>query len=203
MGAVRKDADVPESAATLIRFADRPATSWANGRGTTVVLWRTPDGDSVADVRLSIATVSESGPFSLLPGIDRMLMPLAAGGLTLRIDGSLFDVARYEVVGFAGEAETSSVDVSDAGHDLNLMVRRGIGSPRLESLRLDGPHVIDEPGLVAVVALSGDVRWNGATLGFGDTVLVAGASPDPAGEARQVELDGTGVVALVGVSRAA
>lgn len=179
-----------ESAATLIRFADRPVTAWANGHGTTVVLWRTPDSDSDADVRLSIATVSESGPFSNLPGIDRMLMPLAAEGLTLRIDGSTQHVAQYGAVAFAGEDDVASVDVTEAGFDLNLMVRRGVGIPHLTATHVSGSARIAESGLVAVIVLAGAIGWHGRALAFGDTVLTIGGLD-------AIAVTGEGVAAVV------
>lgn len=158
----------------LIRFVQQPRSAWANGLGETVELWRTPAAGAF-DMRLSIATVGESGPFSRLPGIDRVLMPLAEGGLALRLDGEVTPVAQYDTIRFAGEADAASVEVTASGYDLNLMVRRGLGRPDLVAHRVHGLRPADVPGLIAVIALDGEVCWAGYTLSFGDTVLGADA----------------------------
>ena len=44
---------------------------WQNGRGTTHEVFRDPPGSGAFDVRVSIALVEESGPFSLFPGYRR------------------------------------------------------------------------------------------------------------------------------------
>lgn len=200
---VRGDTAVDEASGTLIRFAERPVTAWANGQGETVVLWRTPAaGDP--DVRLSIATVGRSGPFSSLPGIDRMLMPLAEPGLTLRIGDSTRHVAQYDAVAFAGEDEVASVEVTQPGFDLNLMVRRGVGVAHLAAVRVDGSVRVDVPGLVAVIALAGDVHRAGQRLAFGDTVLAGAGSGLGAGPGDGSGLGaGSGAVTLTGDGRVA
>jgi uncharacterized protein len=120
-----------------VRFADAPRSRWANGLGETVELWRTP-GDGPFEARLSIATIGSDAPFSSLPGVDRVLLSLSPHTLTLDVDGRRTVLEQFDTVAFAGEAAVSAVGVTTPGHDLNLMVRRGSGTPALTVVPVDG-----------------------------------------------------------------
>lgn len=120
-----------------VRFADAPRSRWANGLGETVELWRTP-GDGPFDARLSIATIGSDAPFSSLPGVDRVLLSLSPHTLTLDVDGTRTALDEFEAVTFPGEAEVHAVGVTTPGQDLNLMVRRGAGTPSLTVVPVDG-----------------------------------------------------------------
>lgn len=157
---------------TLVRFAETGSTRWANGLGETVELWRTPSAGDF-DVRLSIATVGSSAPFSPLPGVDRMLVALGEHGLVLDVDGVRTVLGQYDGIAFAGESAVAAVGVTEAAYDLNLMVRRGVGRPDLCVETVAGSF---SPGAdaLAVVLLDGDVRCDGRPLAFGDTCIGQG-----------------------------
>ncbi|GAA1001956.1 HutD/Ves family protein [Subtercola frigoramans] len=169
----------------VIRFTQLSPTSWANGAGTTTEVLRSP-ATGEFDVRLSIATVGAAAPFSPLPGIDRALMVLATEGLDLVVDGSAVSLAQYEVLTFGGEAAVSVAGGPD-GHDLNLMVRHGTGTPVLEAVKVDGRY--ESPAdTVAIVVLDGSLSALGAPLAFGDTIFGG-----------TVAIRGTGVVAVASI----
>lgn len=156
----------------LVRFDETPPTRWANGIGETVELWRTPSAGDF-DVRLSIATVGSSAPFSPLPGVDRVLVALGVHGLELDVDGVRTVLGQYDGLAFAGESAVAAVGVSESAHDLNLMVRRGVGRPDLRVESVAGSSVPGADAL-AVVLLDGDVRCDGRPLAFGDTCIGPG-----------------------------
>lgn len=178
---------------TVIRYRDLIASPWANGQGRTVEVWRQPVVGTF-DVRLSIATVDRASRFSSLPGVDRVLMPLSPGGLSLHIDGARVTVGRFEAIAFPGEAGITSDDAETPGHDLNLMVRRGTGVPGLSTIAVDGDRTLGQPGLVAVVVVDGAVRVGRDILAFGDAVLADG---------RGIRVAGSGMVAAACVTVAA
>jgi environmental stress-induced protein Ves len=64
---------------TLVRAADCPPAPWANGGGRTRELARrradAGQGQGF-DWRLSLAEIERSGPFSPLPGVDRVFAPV-------------------------------------------------------------------------------------------------------------------------------
>jgi len=101
---------------------------WANGGGSTheVMVW--PEGAAMADFdwRVSLAEVSEPGPFSALPDVDRLLLLVEGAGMTLRIDGDEVEASSDQPVAFAGELDASCVVLADGPTlDLNVMTRRG------------------------------------------------------------------------------
>lgn len=62
---------------------------WANGGGVTRELLRIPSAETSSNkflLRLSIATVGSSGPFSFFPGVDRTLVLLNGKGMILELD---------------------------------------------------------------------------------------------------------------------
>ncbi|MDQ3338580.1 MAG: HutD family protein [Myxococcota bacterium] len=81
--------------------------AWKNGRGTTSEVLRLPDLDDY-DLRISVAEVSESGPFSTFPGYTRWSLLLDGGPIWLgerrltalsQLDGALQIEARVDAPG--------------------------------------------------------------------------------------------------------
>jgi len=110
------------------------AMPWANGGGVTheVMVW--PLGAAMADFdwRVSLAEVREPGPFSALPGVDRLLLLVDGAGMTLRVDGTEVEASRESPLAFAGEADSACVALADGPTlDLNVMTRRGRWSASL------------------------------------------------------------------------
>lgn len=102
---------------------------WANGGGETWEVARFPQGEAVSgfDWRISIATISESGPFSSLPGIDRLFLPLQGAGVWLTIgDGEPVLMSNGDAaIAFQGEESCGCRLVDGMVRDLNVMTRRG------------------------------------------------------------------------------
>jgi len=71
----------------ILKASDRKPQPWKNGGGTTREVCAFPPGATLDgfDWRLSMATVAKDGPFSAFPGIDRVLIVLAGGGLDLTL----------------------------------------------------------------------------------------------------------------------
>jgi environmental stress-induced protein Ves len=140
---------------SVIRIAGLAAQPWSNGLGRTVELVRLPGTDEWS-LRVSAATIPGPAPFSALPGIDRVLIPLAP--ITLEVDGVARHLERHEPLAFRGESEVRAVDVCTPLQVLNLMTRRPAAT-RVEllqgtSLPVDGVVVALEPVAVDGVALA-------------------------------------------------
>ena len=106
----------------------RLARPWRNGGGVTSDIAVFPDdaGDDGFLWRASIATISDAGPFSSWPGMDRTLLGLR-GQLALAIQDSddlLLD-ERITAYDFAGEHHVFARPLGTHCLVLNLMVRRG------------------------------------------------------------------------------
>ena len=56
----------------LIQYASLRPAPWKNGGGSTteIAVWPNGAGLDEFDWRISLATITQSGPFSFFPGID-------------------------------------------------------------------------------------------------------------------------------------
>lgn len=111
-----------------LTWADYREMPWANGRGTTVEILREADAEGLR-LRLSMANVVEDGPFSALPGIDRVLVLLDGPGFTLTVDGAAHTVVPLSPLRFSGDAAAAAQGVTAPSRDFNVMSRRGGPSP--------------------------------------------------------------------------
>lgn len=111
---------------SIVRVADVAGQPWRNGGGTTRELLRDPDSDDW-QIRVSVAEVSASGPFSAFPGVTRWFAVVEGAGVVLSIDGHAHRCSEDgDALSFAGDADTRCRLVGGPTRDLNLMLR-GIG----------------------------------------------------------------------------
>ena len=108
-------------------------TAWRNGGGTTreLLAWPHPGEWTV---RISVADVARSGPFSAYPGVSRWFAVLAGEGVMLDIEGARHALRPdADPVQFDGAARVHCDLPSGATQDFNLMLRGGAG--KLERVR--------------------------------------------------------------------
>lgn len=153
--------------------ADYREMPWANGRGTTVELLR-EDGPEGLALRLSMATVSEDGPFSALPGIDRVLVLIDGPGFHLRVDGAERPVGLLEPVRFSGDSQVAATGVTGPSRDFNVMTQRGGATPRVSVLRPGGRHTGARLFAFALAAAEIALPEGPQTLGRHDLVETTG-----------------------------
>jgi environmental stress-induced protein Ves len=164
----------------LQRFVEHRKMPWINGRGVTHEVAVAQFGDSW-DWRLSIAEVAEDGPFSALPGVDRVLVVATGNGMTLTIDGAQHELARFESLAFDGDSDTVGEPTNGPVYDLNVMVKReaNIGKPMIEVRHLERntPVRIEAAqNLLALVVLEGSIAMETAGDGFPFNPVKARAS---------------------------
>ncbi|SFJ05563.1 HutD family protein [Caulobacter sp. UNC279MFTsu5.1] len=137
----------------ILRAADRVAAPWKNGGGVTreVAAWPPGAGLDGFDWRVSLADVAADGPFSVFPGVGRVLTVIAGDGLVLEIEGQVVRLAPGAPFAFAGEAHVTARLTAGPIRDLNVMVRRGAWTARVEPWR--GDAVAAPDGLTLVVLL--------------------------------------------------
>lgn len=176
---------------------------WRNGAGWTREIHAEPGADGW-DWRLSIAEIEDDAPFSLFPGVDRVLVLLAGNGLRLCFDdGDRHELLPpYRHLRFSGERALAGELPDGRVEAFNLMWRRDAVSAELWHRPLVGAMVLFvDPGSTWVVhLLAGRARIGGAPalppLAMGDTALLT--APD--GRARYV-LDGGDEALLVRIDR--
>ena len=144
----------------VLRHRDRVAGPWANGRGITYEVLRSPQGGADFDWRVSIAEIASDGPFSPYPGVDRVLI-LLRGAMDLEIDGMSHEVPRFSPIEFAGESHVEARLSQGPTMDLNVMTRRSHAEAQVDLLT--GPVVTlghAHAAARAVIVLDG--TWTGA-----------------------------------------
>ena len=160
----------------IIRYAPLKPTPWANGGGSTRKIAAGPDAKNW-DWRISLAEVAKPGPFSPLPGVDRIIMVIEGDLIALTVDGVEHALEKYRPFRFSGDSETAAALPTGTLKDLNLMTRRGSfkGYAAIIELSKKRPHPVfaDQFG----VLLQGSATVSPATDDAG------ASSPAPAAEA--------------------
>lgn len=144
----------------VARFADAETMPWLGGGGITHELARHP-ADGAFDWRLSVAEVGQDGPFSSLPGVDRVIVLCSQGRMTL----NGHPLQRFSPYAFDGATEISCAVPDGPTRDFNVMTRRGVCSATVATVVGIAEYV--ETASVAttfVVVMDGMVRAGGADL---------------------------------------
>jgi environmental stress-induced protein Ves len=181
--------------------ADYKRMPWANGRGETLELIRLVDDAGHLQLRLSVADVVEAGPFSSLPGIDRVLTLIEGNGFDLDFGGAAPGVTAlpFQPVAFSGDWATSALALPGPSRDFNVMTTHGAYSatvvrlPEGASLWPASP----EPGAVGISCFyiaegSAIVGALGLYLQTRELLLIEGNAP--------VDIDAAGTVLAVRVA---
>lgn len=110
------------------RATDHRRMPWKNGKGVTTEIAVGPEGAGLDDFawRVSMADVTEDGPFSTFPGVDRTLSVLEGEGIELSVSGQEEVRLDTESAPFAFPADmhTGAKLIGGPITDLNVMTRR-------------------------------------------------------------------------------
>jgi environmental stress-induced protein Ves len=141
---------------TVVRIADIAPVPWRNGGGVTRELLAWPDPQDWL-LRVSVADIQSSGPFSVYPGIDRWFAVLDGGAVCLETAGNepLELTASHPALhAFSGDVATHCIALGPATRDFNLMARRS--RVRLSQQSVQHCHLLesraDGAGLFVVQA---------------------------------------------------
>ena len=110
----------------VLPVAKAVAVPWRNGGGVTRELLAWPDSKDWA-LRVSVADIAASGPFSGFPGVDRWFAVLSGGAVQLSTAGTApreLSAVCETLHAFAGDKPTHCTMQGGATRDFNLMVRR-------------------------------------------------------------------------------
>ena len=120
-----------------------PPQPWRNGGGLTreLLAWPAAEG---WQLRISVARIDRSGPFSPFPGMQRCFTVLHGAGVTLDLpNGPTTLTPADEPLAFDGEAAPMCHLLDGPTEDLNLMATRDAGRAFMQRAttgsRLDGP----------------------------------------------------------------
>ena len=106
----------------IVRFAELPVIPWRNGGGVTrEVAASGGSGPQDFDWRISIADVSQPGPFSAFPGVDRVITLVEGERMELVIDGAVHVLGLHDSLSFDGAGQASCSLPAGPTRDLNVM----------------------------------------------------------------------------------
>jgi len=129
----------------LIQYASLRSAPWKNGGGSTTEIAISPAGAGLDefDWRVSLATISQSGPFSSFPGVDRSLALVDGDGVLLDFGDERFVLSPSEpLIEFAGEDAVHATVTGLHTTDFNVMTRRGVCRHRLELRAVRGKEAL-------------------------------------------------------------
>jgi environmental stress-induced protein Ves len=132
----------------LVRLEDVAPAPWRNGGGVTRELLAWP-GAGDWQVRMSVAEVTQDGPFSRFEGVQRWFAVLDGAGVRLRLDAQAHRLTQAdEPFRFDGGAATDCELIDGQTQDFNLMLRGADG--RMARVRGTHPARCRAGQLVAV-----------------------------------------------------
>ncbi|MBB4397916.1 HutD family protein [Bradyrhizobium sp. ERR14] len=150
--------------ATLLRSEDYTRSPWKNGGGIFTDIADEHRADAAVKDwssmlwRFASTPIVAPGPFSHMPGIDRLQMVVGGRGLVLKAPGQEFDEREpFTTVRFTGELEIVTELHAGPVEVVNLMARRGVVEIELEALREAGDRPL-HAGTHLVYAPHGDCR---------------------------------------------
>ncbi len=169
----------------IIHLADCPPQPWKNGQGQTREIAVQPSADDGQDFlwRVSIAQVNSAAPFSIFPGIDRVIALLSGAGFSMSFDSGQVHALTtpFKPFAFPGEAGVSVQLVGGPTSDFNLMVRRTLASGELRVMCGPATHLCD-PATVLIYCVRGAIdtvdgalhagdAWKPAQIATGEAIL--------------------------------
>ncbi|AMA56196.1 HutD/Ves family protein [Bradyrhizobium sp. CCGE-LA001] len=149
---------------TLLHPENYTRSPWKNGGGIfTDIADAHRAGSPVKDWdsllwRFASTPIVSPGPFSYMPGIDRLQMVVGGRGLVLKSPAQEFDEREpFTTVRFTGEMEIVTALEAGPVEVVNLMARRGAAEIALEALREPGQRPL-AAGTHLVYAARGDCQ---------------------------------------------
>ena len=104
----------------VIKFAELKTIPWKNGGGTTREIAALRENENLI-WRLSVADVASDGPFSIFPGLTRILTVIEGNGLLLTMPHSTMQAVFGTPVTFDGSLSVDSRLIDGPIRDLNVM----------------------------------------------------------------------------------
>lgn len=159
---VSNDRTPAQMKTTLLKSEDYTRSPWKNGGGIFTDIADAHRADAAVKDwasllwRFASTPIVAPGPFSHMPGIDRLQMVVGGRGLVLKAPGQEFDEREpLTTVRFTGEMEIVTELEAGPVEVVNLMARRGAAEIALVALDAPGDRSLP-PGTHLLYAARGD-----------------------------------------------
>ncbi len=130
---------------TLLNPENYARSPWKNGGGVFTDIADAHRADAVEKNwdsmiwRFAATPIVTPGPFSHMPGIDRLQMVVGGRGLVLKAPGEMFDEREpFNTVRFTGEHAVVTELEAGPVEVVNLMARRGAAEIEMEAINSPG-----------------------------------------------------------------
>lgn len=144
-----------------VHLADVPPQPWRNGGGSTQPLLTWPSAEAW-QWRVSVATITQDGPFSAYPLVQRWFVVLAGAGVALRLGERLVHVTpESPPLQFDGVDAPGCTLLQGSTLDLNLMLRPDAGQGGLCAAVPGTPWVCAAPQRALFCAGPGHLQVEG------------------------------------------
>lgn len=147
--------------------ADFTVMPWRNGLGSTTQMFRMDENGQIK-WRISRASVTQDGDFSIFAGIARNLTVIAGPGFRLFGDGVDLAANPLRPIAFSGDTPLRAENVLGASEDFNVMTAQAL--PRPEVAVISGRVTIAQADMVAIYALD-QTLVDGEALQTGELIL--------------------------------
>lgn len=160
----------------LLTQKDFTKQAWANGRGSTLELYREPAQAARFALRLSVAEVYENSRFSDFPGYQRALGVLSGAGLSLQFDGAkVLTIKRSETQQFPGAPGPWCELIGGPVQDFNAIYDASRWRVELAIVRLGTDTLLDVFAEHSAVYLLEGTLSAPMPISVGELVLFDGA----------------------------
>lgn len=141
---------------------------WRNGLGSTLEIARDTPADDFG-WRISLADVTQAGPFSPFAGMTRIISVIEGTGMRLHVDGeSTAPLGRWQAFVFSGDAQVECELLDGPIRDFNLIYRADRYQAELDWVAIDGAWELDESRALLLFCAAGslEVRHQDVRLGL-------------------------------------
>ena len=159
---------------------------WKNGGGVTHEIARHAVGNGWL-WRISIAEVGSDGPFSVFPGMTRILTVIDGAGIDLLSADGVLEARLHRPAPFSGDLDVTARLVGGPVRNLNLIYNAKVIEPAVEVIL--GPATLNcEAGTTGLLCLSGAITVAGDGLREGAFALGNGADIELAAGAAGIRI---------------
>lgn len=166
-----------------LRAQDARIVPWRNGRGVTRELWVSPSTATIERLdfswRVSLAGVTEDGPFSRFPGLERWLVLTRGAGLRLfhGANSSARELCCGQPYRFSGALRTRAELIEGPVEDFNLIFRPEHWDVQVDWLASGEHSILPNSAQCFAHCAAGEAQLAQQRLSAGESLFAERAGP--------------------------
>lgn len=131
---------------------------WRNGLGSTLEIARDTPADDFG-WRISLADVTQAGPFSPFAGMTRIISVIEGTGMRLHVDGeSTAPLGRWQAFVFSGDAQVECELLDGPIRDFNLIYRAERYQAELGWISVENILQLEDPRTLILFCAQGGLE---------------------------------------------